>query len=896
MKKTLFIVLQVLMIALSYAHAGGMNNEWPVLKTYRNEYLKEIALPLGGIGTGTVSLGGRGDMRDWEIMNRASKGFIPRRGQTGPFFALFAGTKNGKTVTRALEGPIDVSGYSGSHGSMIPNHGLSRFSSCLFSAAYPLGQVMLSDPDVPVDVRIQAFNPLIPGDPDASGIPIAVFRFTLRNKTGRTIAASVCGSLPNFIGMDGWETEKDWKGHSMTVGAKENVNTYRKGNTVQGIYMHSEGVDSSLPQWGTIALTTMAHESVTYRTSWIEDKWGNSLLDFWDDFSKDGKLESRNSVEEDSPMMSLAVELEVPPHETQEVTFFLTWCFPNRPTWSQNNDDKDMMKNYYATRYTDAWDVAETVVPDIGKLEDKTVMFVRSLCESTLPEEVREAALFNISTLRTQTCFRTADGRFYGWEGSCDQKGCCFGSCTHVWNYEQATPFLFGGLAKTMREVEFNHATDEKGLMSFRVHLPLERAQELGKAAADGQMGCIMKMYRDWQLSGDNEMLRKLWPNVRKSLEFCWIKGGWDADRDGVMEGCQHNTMDVEYYGPNPQMGIWYLGALKAAEKMAHYLGDEDFAQICGELFARGSAWTDKHLFNGEFYEHQILVPENTNDIAPSLRIGMGAENLIKPDFQLGAGCLVDQLVGQYMAHVCNLGYLLKKENITTTLHSIMKYNLRQGLNGHFNCMRSFAMGDESALLMAEYPKERPEYPFPYFTEVMTGFEYTAAVGMLYEGHIENGLKCISNIRNRYDGLKRNPFDEAECGHHYARAMASWASLLALSGFHYSAVDHSITFNPKLQKDDFKTFWSVGGTWGIYSQNTGNKTWDTLLAVDYGTIELKSFSLGIPETLQTIQKVDVKSKKRSVSATLKISGEIAEVTLRKPLKLAENETLTITFY
>ena len=126
------------------------------------------------------------------------------------------------------------------------------------------------------------------------------------------------------------------------------------------------------------------------------------------------------------------------------------------------------------------------------------------------PAVVKEAALFNISTLRTQTCFRTPDGRFFGFEGSTDCKGCCLGSCTHVWNYEQATPFLFGSLAKTMREVEFAHATDANGLMSFRVHLPLSHAQDYPKAAADGQMGCIMKIYRDWQLSGDDDWLRAL--------------------------------------------------------------------------------------------------------------------------------------------------------------------------------------------------------------------------------------------------------------------------------------------------------------------------------------------------------------------------------------------------
>ena len=88
-------------------------------------------------------------------------------------------------------------------------------------------------------------------------------------------------------------------------------------------------------------------------------------------------------------------------------------------------------------------------------------------------------------------------------------------------------------------------------------------------------------MYRDWQLSGDDELLKAHWPRVKRALEFAWIPGGWDADQDGVMEGAQHNTMDVEYFGPSPQMQFWYLGALRATEEMARSLGEDAFADQC---------------------------------------------------------------------------------------------------------------------------------------------------------------------------------------------------------------------------------------------------------------------------------------------------------------------------
>ncbi len=807
-----------------------LNDTWPVLTSYDADHLRRIALPLGGIGTGTVSLGGRGDLHDWEIVNRPAKGFTPDR----CFFALYAKPAGGEPVARALEGQIDEADYEGVNGCPLPNHGLPRFRSCAFHAAYPLGQVALSDPDVPLDVRLEAFNPLIPPDADRSGIPVAVMRFVLRNKTGRRVSASVCGSMTNFVGIDG------------SGGAcKGNVNTFRRGARVRGLLMSSKGVRKSAEQYGTMALTALAGTGVTHRTSWAGGGWSVPVLDFWDDFSADGRLDPRPIDGSDSPVGSLAVSTTVPPRGTKTVTFLVTWHFPNRQTWTPKPAGdagccgSDTIGNYYTTQYKDAWEAAVKTAGSLATLEADTVEFVRAFCETDLPDVVKEAALYNVSTLRTQTCFRTRDGRFFGFEGCGNCAGCCHGSCTHVWNYEQATAFLFGPLAQSLRDTEFAHATDENGLMSFRVNLPLtHRAHDFARAAADGQMGCLMKLCRDWQLSGDEQMLRKLWPHAKKALTFCWIPGGWDGDKDGVMEGCQHNTMDVEYYGPNPQMGIWYLGALRAAEEMARHMGDDDFADECIVLFERGRAWIDEHLFNGEFYEHHIRIPKDPSEIAEGLSIAIAGGRTGR-DWQLGKACLVDQLVGQFMAHVCGLGYLVDRSHVRTTLRSIMKHNF-QRLDGHFNNMRTYALNGEQALLMATYPRGgRPKHPFPYFNEVMTGFEYTAAIGMLYEGQTASGIKAIAAVRARYDGKKRSPFNEAECGHHYARAMASWAAVPALTGFHYSGVDGAITFAAK----DGRHFWSNGHSWGTCRIKTTKREADVELTVTSGSLRLRKLTL-----------------------------------------------------
>ena len=387
-----------------------------------------------------------------------------------------------------------------------------------------------------------------------------------------------------------------------------------------------------------------------------------------------------------------------------------------------------------------------------------------------------------------------------------------------------------------MREVEFGHATDDQGMMSFRVHLPLARGRAFGKAAADGQMGCIMKIYRDWQLSGDDADLRRLWPAVRRALEFCWIPGGWDADRDGVMEGCQHNTMDVEYYGPNPQMGLWYLGALRAAEEMARHVGDADFARTChSTLRAR------PRLDRREPVQRRVLrapgaaaVERGGRRAEPARGHGREGPDQARVPARRRAAWSISSSASTWPASV-GLGYLVDPAHARTTLQSILKYNLRGDMHAHFNHMRVFAMADEAALLMASYPKGRPENPFPYFTEVMTGFEYAAAVGMLYEGLEAEGLTCIGMIRARYDGLRRNPFDEAECGHHYARAMASWAAILALTGFHYSAVTGRMIIAPRPGRFP----WSTGRAMGEYSVTRTGQDLNVMLRVHEGTVDVE---------------------------------------------------------
>jgi non-lysosomal glucosylceramidase len=831
--KTILLLISICVVTVN------AQTPWPVLKKYDQDHIARIAMPIGGIGTGTISLGGNGQWKDVEIMNRPAKGFYgSTTSKQAPCFMVFTSSGE-KKISKSLMGPISIAEYPGAEGSFAPNHGMPRFARASFASAYPFGKVSLDDDEMPVSASVSAFNPFIPGDAEASGIPVAIIRYEIVNKTDKPVTVSVAGSLDNFIGIDGSDFFlSDFNKSQVFKGANDNRNDFRKTSNLAGIHMWSDSVDKTLDTWGTMALVTSEKDAmITYRKEFSPKGWNANITDMWDDFSDDGSFRDESFKEsQDTPRGALAVKFELPAHGTRTVQFMLAWHFPNRKDWF--NKGSEVLGNYYPNTYKDAWDVAEKTLPQIPALEKKTADFVSSLLESSYPDVVKEAALFNTSTLRTQTAFRTKDGNFFGWEGIFNNIGSCYGNCTHVWNYEQTTPFLFGELAMKMRDIEYEYGlNDTTGLMSFRVSLPLKKGTNWKLAAADGQMGTIMKVYREWQLSGNDEFLRTRWPQVKKALAFAWIPNGWDANKDGVMEGCQHNTMDIEYYGPNPEIGFWYLGALKASAAMASYMKDKEFERTCTTLFNSGSKWMDENLFNGEFYIHKIQPVSDRSQVAPGLISGMGSKDFSKPDFQIGEGCLVDQLVGQNMAFVCGLGYLARPENIRKTLESIWKYNYVANFGDHFNNMRSYALGKEAGLIITSYPdpSKRPEVPLSYAFEAWSGLEYTAAAGMLYEGMQDEALKTMNNVRDRYDGMKRSPFNEEECGNHYARAMAAWSTILAISRFNYSGVEQkfSMTSAPG------KYFWSNGYAWGMATVNGSELTID----MHHGTLPVKSFEL-----------------------------------------------------
>jgi non-lysosomal glucosylceramidase len=791
----------------------------PFPRTFTGRHLTAIAFPLGGVCAGSISLGGRGQLRDWEIFNRPDKGNAP----SYAFPAIWAQAGRGKPVARVLESRIQPP-YEGSSGLGTRNApGLVRLDSATFTGEYPLARVDFADARLPVRVSLEAFSPFIPHEPDDSGLPVAVLRYRVTNPGATAAKVSIAWSIENPTGR--------------TQAADTRVNEHRAAQRLDGLYMSSPELPANDPLKGSFVLAALdpGDARISYLRGWQQDRWWNSPMLYWDDFSADGELGPE--PERRSAVGALSMGRTLAPGAHADYTFLLAWHFPNRTPrrcgWTAPKGDEDtLIGNWYTTRFADAWAAAEYAAERLPELERKTRRFAAALRESTIPGALKDAASANLSTLATQVCFRTADGEFHGFEGANDHSGCCHGSCAHVWNYETTTPHLFPTFARSLRATSFGYDLDPAGALHFRENLP-HKQPLWGFAAADGQMGQILHAYLDWRLSGDAEWLRSAWPAIKRAVEFAWVPGGWDADRDGVMEGVQHNTYDVEFYGPNPLCGIYYLGGLRAAEEMARAVGDTAAAAEYRRLFDNGSRWMDANLFNGEYYVQHVRGVAK-DKIAAALRSDMGSEDTLEPQYQMGEGCLADQLIGQYLADVAGLGPLVAPANIRKTLESVYRYNFRRSLAEHQSVERTYALNDEAAVVVCDYGKApRPRIPFPYYAEAgWTGIEYLVASHMLFAGMRREGLDIYRGARLRYDGEKRNPWDEPECGHHYARAMSAWSGVLALSGFRYHGGEQAVEIHAPA---GHRCFWATGTGWGTFQVSAAGAT----IRVEHGTLAVR---------------------------------------------------------
>ncbi|MFO1512973.1 MAG: GH116 family glycosyl-hydrolase [Verrucomicrobiota bacterium] len=797
----------------------------------RGNELKYVGMPIGGVGAGHLYLGGDGRLWHWDIFNQfvftADKGddchyanpLIPR----SPLAQKFSLKIGGKSFS------LDRDGFAG----------------VSFRGEYPIGIVEYADPAMPLTVKLEAFSPFIPLNTDDSSLPATVFKFTVRNSGTVPVEAVLAGDLENGVCLH----------HRKQAGILRNRIVRKSGVTL--LLCAAESVPDAVSNNPADQKNAVPLEELSdFGTMSL------ALLDVADEASGD---QSASFAERLSG--SLGRKIKLAPGESVVVTFILAWHFPNL---SIQKSFKNCGR-YYATKFSSAQAVVEYVVQNFPRLEAHTKLWRDTWYDSTLPFWFLDRTFLNTSILATSTCYRLANGRFYGWEGV----GNCKGTCGHVYQYAHAAARLFPDLERDVRErVDFGLAQQPDGSIHFR--------GEFNKTpAVDAQAGYILRALREHQMSVDETFLRRNWPQIKRATEWLMAR---DENGDGILEGKQHNTLDTDWYGPVAWLSGLYLASLLGAAQMADVVGDAAFAAQCRNIFETGRKKFVAHLFDREYFINK--VDPNHLDAINS-----------------GTGCEIDQVFGQSWAFQVGLPRVLPEKDTVAALKSLWRYNFSPDV-GPYRAVnkpgRWYAMPGEAGLLMCSFPrsdwdftkasgKGKPDWAAGYFNECMNGFEYQVAGHMIWEGMVMEGLAVTRAVHDRYHASRRNPWNEIECGDHYARSMASYGVYLAACGFEYDGPKQHIGFAPKLTPENFKcTFTSAEG-WGCFSQKTESGKRKAEIAVKWGKLKLKTIAL--EDTSASSATVSLAGI--SVGVKLQRSGKTVLLVLKKSVEIPTGEDLEI---
>lgn len=848
MNQKLLFSLFALAILFSCQNKKPVLTERPFNTVYEGENLNRLAFPIGGIGAGMICLEGTGAISHVSVRNHPEV-------YKEPFMMAALSIKGLENGAKVLEGPVPDWKIFGNpntgNGAGEKSYGFPHFEKASFETRFPFGNIKLQDSDIPMEVSVTGWSPFIPTDEDNSSLPVSGLEYTFKNTSGKTVEACFSYHSENFMRV---EIPNEWGGQ------------YNSGHKISGIssgFLLQQNCTPEQPYFkGDFAITCDDPETVT-DLCWFRGGWFDSRTVIWKDISDFTFTSDTTTL--NSPGASLYVPFKLNPGEEKTVRLMMSWYVPHsnlREGLGPVSDEQlkadlakcepgsaccaDLSNIYYEPWYSARFKNIDEVVKywklNYSELKEKSELFSNSFYNSSLPPEVVEAIAANLTILKSPTVLRQKDGKLWAWEGCHDNSGCCYGSCTHVWNYAQAIPHLFPGLERTLRETEFTVSQNEPGHQNFRTSLPIQSVDSHGfHAAADGQLGGIMKIYRDWRISGNTDWMKSLYPAVKQSIDYCIAT--WDPKHKGIVEEPHHNTYDIEFWGPEGMCTSFYLGALSAFIEMGKATGDN--VSDYQALETKGKAFLENDLYNGEYFIQKITVegleakdPVAGSKVGINMNYSPEAIALLQkegPKYQYGNGCLSDGILGAWIGKMSGLNDFVDPEKVKSHLNSVYKYNLKTDLSNHINPQRpSYAVGNEGGLLLCTWPKgDALTLPFVYSNEVWTGIEYQVASHLMSVGETEKGLEIVREVRKRYDGKIRNPFNEYECGHWYARAMSSYGLLQGLTGVRYDAVDQVLYVDS--QVGDFKSFLSTEYGFGTVEYKNGK----TELQVAFGEIPVR---------------------------------------------------------
>jgi non-lysosomal glucosylceramidase len=643
-------------------------------------------------------------------------------------------------------------------------------------------------------------------------------------------------------------------------------------------FVPAEGTPANAPGFGSLAVLAL-NGGVTVEPAF--ENWEET----WKKFSADGVFTRLGRAKANAPTPpgrtvggAVAAAVDVPAGGSVELPFLLTWHYPNKYNDTKNEPEGVWMGCHYATWWPDARAVARAAAANFSELHRKTAKFRDAFYASTLPWWLLDCATANAAIIRhIGVVFRIANGDVYGWEGS---NGCCPPTCTHVWGYEQTLAHLFPDLEREMRRIDFKHQQRADGGVNNRTAVPSPPHPTGEQPFADGHASCVLKAYREALNTPDEGYFKEYWPHIQRAVEYLIRRDAQSHDGRpaGYLEDDQWNTYDEALHGVTTFISGYYLAALRAGEEWARRVGDRTTAARFHEIFEKGSAKQIELCWNGEYFQQHL----------PDYLTRSG---------EVGPGCMSDQLIGQWWAHQLGLGYLFPKDKVVSALRAIFKYNWRPDLTGWKHSPRAFAGAGDKGLVICTWPRGgRPRHVMLYSDEVWTGIEYQVAAHMIQEGLVEEGFAIVRGARERYDGrprapIPRNPWNEIECGGHYARAMSSWSLITALAGCRYDGPAQTLAFAPRFRPDQFRTFFTTAAGWGAFAQEVEAGRQQARLELGGGTLALRTLEL----TVAAKQAADVAARiaGKAIPATLELKDQQARIHFAPLLQLQAGEKLEL---
>ena len=840
----------------------------PTAKAFTTNDLAYIGMPVGGIATGQVYLGGDGQLWNWDIFNIAAC----QPGGTGDRYYLnpmrqqqhFA---NGFAIMVNDQGKV--------YNRQLNSKG---FSDITFSGEYPVGKVTFTDRQVPVEVRLQAYSPFIPTDADNSGLPAILMEYEVKNTSDNDLDIEMSGWLQN---MSCFQTAT---GNSPYV----HTNTVCHHEKFTGVVLSGpQELANERPDWGSMSLVLLSPKAVA--SARCEELRGTGIFDI-------SEVHEKAEQALGHPLIGGVKQgLRLKKGESHHFTFLLTYHFPNVHLWDAAPEwqDKNHLRHYYNNQFKDALAVTRYVA-DHPQLLATTHLWNKTWYDSTLPKDFLDRTFGTVSTLATSATVRFDDitdapaneGRYYNFEGVYLGDG----TCRHVSHYGQVLGRLFPSLARHLRQqTDLGLSFTPEGIISYRGEFSWEGHHDGRGYAADGQAGTILGIYREHLMSPDNDFLKNNWAKVKRAMQYMIQHDKEKSGKpDGILEGIQYNTLDRMWYGKIPWISGLYIAALRASAQMAVVMGDKAFSRQCDDIAEQGTRYLSTHLFNGEYFVQQLdtahLDGPNSNQ-----------------------GCHVDQLLGQYWASQLHLGHIFPQQQTRQALAAIMKYNFVHHYGDYLRhapipVSRWYADDDEQGVVGCTFPhggadiapghinNDWEKLVVGYFSEIFTGQEHALAATLLSEGMVDDALKVVRAVNDRYAPAKRNPYNEIEYGNHYTRAMSSYAPFIAATGFLYDGPRGIIGFRPAMQQAHFKSAFVTAQGWGSYEQQLGTPESYTL-QLHYGTLRLQTMHL--PTALKKVRHCTVSLNGTALKGKLKKAADGTYAIHFAPITLQSGDQLSI---